>query len=364
MDNFEAQLSLVMRHMSDAVWIVDKSLQTITANRAAYQLLGLYPDKLNGHHEILPSQVAFNQGSHNLEIYLSRTIRQGYEIRFEPGLTISLPHNREVSIEGGVHPLTTQNEVIGAVAVFRPASSERSQERVQADFVAMASHNLRTPLMAIQAALDYALEAQGEQPKKQQLLREARTQTQNIAVFFQSLLDVVQLTSSRGEPLNITSVELMPLLETTLIEQRGNASSLDFFVQAPSSSLQVSADKAKTVLILQNLIAYANSRSKPGDVLQVIVQETPDEVIISLIDQGPTISPAHYQEIFWSIYPLESGKQNSAMPYSYGIGLFGVRCLVELQGGQIWASAANGNDMTDSPGISLNFTLPIWREGA
>jgi K+-sensing histidine kinase KdpD len=73
------------------------------------------------------------------------------------------------------------------------------------------------------------------------------------------------------------------------------------------------------------------------------------------LDSGAPLSPQQHQQIFWQVYPLEANKNNGAMPYGYGLGLYSVRRLVELLGGNIWVSQPAPR------GVSLNVTLPIWR---
>ncbi|MEM7347907.1 MAG: hypothetical protein AAF485_27055, partial [Chloroflexota bacterium] len=61
--------------------------------------------------------------------------------------------------------------------------------------------------------------------------------------------------------------------------------------------------------------------------------------------------------------PLETeGHNREVMPYSYSVGLFGVRRLVELLGGRIWISETREVERFKPEGIRLNFTLPIRRE--
>jgi signal transduction histidine kinase len=324
-------------------------------NPIASQLLGWPAKKVIGQYcsDIWPD----NSGSGHRELgrFLEQAMAMGDRVSFSPGVTITLENGRTTLIEGATYPVLKQGRAIGAMAIFRQVSSDRDVERLQADFVAMASHNLRTPLMSIQASLDYILEANGEIDKNKQMLAEARSQSQKIATFLRELLDVSQLALGKEAPLNIKPVNFLPLLKGIITDFGYASPDVDCELEVPKVLPLVSADEAKVEIILRNLIVHAERRSQTGDAIKIIVEEKEEEIVISILDNGLPIPQQQYQQIFWQVYPMEVNKVNGAMPYGYGIGLFTTRRLVELLGGTIWVSQPG------SHGASINFTLPIWR---
>jgi K+-sensing histidine kinase KdpD len=209
--------------------------------------------------------------------------------------------------------------------------------------------------MSIQAALDFVLEGNGDHEKNERLLAEARSQSQKIALFLRDLLDISQLTQGRELPLNIKPVNLIDLLTAIVTENQTEAIEINFELDVPDAVPLIATDKVKTTSVFHKLVAYAKGRSEPGDVLKITVEELDNDVVVSILDSGVPLSPQQHQQIFWQVYPLEANKNNGAMPYGYGLGLYSVRRLVELLGGNIWVSQPAPR------GVSLNVTLPIWR---
>lgn len=348
----QEQLSLLMNSIEDAVWLVNTKLQTLDINPMACHLLGWQAKMVVGQNWATIWPENGNSGHRELGRYLEQAMAIRGMASFTQGVTLTLKNGHINLVEGAAYPLFNQKRVIGAIAIFREISPERDMERLHADFISMASHNLRTPLMTIQASLDYVLEAKPDEAKNKQLLLEARSQSQKIALFLRELLDMSQLALGKEMSMNIKPVNILPLLRSVVADCKMD---MPCILEVPKCLPLISTDETKVNIVLHNLLAHAKRRSKTGDALRVTVEKQEEEIIISIMDSGEPIPPQHYPQIFWHVYPLEANKSNDSMPYGYGIGLFTTRRLVELLGGKIWLS------QPDTQGVSVNFTLPIWR---
>ena len=355
MAGLQERLSLLMNNTEDAVWVVDTKLEVLDLNRMAGQLLAWQPDQAIG--QAGPDLWTKNSHSGHREIgkYLEQAMVLAKTISFGQGLTLTAENSQDIFVEGAAYPLFDRGRVIGAVAIFRPASPDRDVELMQTEFISMASHNLRTPLMSILASLDHVLEVGKDPAKNHQMLLLARSQSQKIAEFLRELLDISHITVGREAPLNIKAVDLLALMRTALTEWQSQNPDFQYQLQADDQLPLVATDAIKTAIILQNLLAHAKRRSKPGDLLQVVIKPQGETLVTSIVDSGPVVPPQNYQQIFSPVYPLEMNKANGAMPYSYGVGLYGTRRLLTLLGGTIWISQPNPQ------GLSLNFSLPIYQ---
>ena len=349
------QLSLLMGYATDAIWTINTDFEILDINPAACYLLGWQETSVIGKNctDIWP--LTAENGHKEIGRYLEQAMALGGAVSFNQGVTLTSQNGRVTLVEGVAYPLFDQGRLIGATAIFGQASPDRNIEQVQADFISLASHNLRTPLMSIQAALDFVLEGNGDHEKNERLLAEARSQSQKIALFLRDLLDISQLTQGRELPLNIKPVNLIDLLTAIVTETQTEAIEINFELDVPDAVPLIATDKVKTTSVFHKLVAYAKGRSEPGDVLKITVEELDNDVVVSILDSGAPLSPQQHQQIFWQVYPLEANKNNGAMPYGYGLGLYSVRRLVELLGGNIWVSQPAPR------GVSLNVTLPIWR---
>ena len=354
-DHLQTQLALLMNHATDAIWTINTDFEILDVNPAACYLLGWQEANVIGKNCASFWPPAEESGHKEIGKYLEQAMALGSKVSFNQGVTLTSHNGRVTLVEGTAYPLFDQGRLIGATAIFGQASPDRDVEQVQGDFISLASHNLRTPLMSIQAALDFVLDGNGDQIKNERMLVEARSQSQKIALFLRELLDISQLTQERETPLNIKPVNLIDLLATIIAEDQTETAEINYELDAPDVVPLIATDKAKTAIVLQKLIAYAKGRSEPGDEVKITVEELDNDVVVSILDAGVPLSPQQYQQIFWQVYPLEANKNNGAMPYGYGLGLYSARRLVESLGGSIWVSQPAPH------GVSLNFTMPIWR---
>ena len=361
MKHQHAYLSMLTNNIEDAILFVDVDMKILDINPVACRLLGwqiegildkvCFPleDKPSESHRVLRDQ-------------LQRALNEHKQIPFQQALSIQ--NDLTNIVEGTIYPLFDHDQILGVIAIFRPAAPEKEAERLQADFIAMASHNLRTPLMSIQMALDFVLNTNDDEAlNNKHHLVQARLQSQKIASFLQELLSIAQLTQNHQIPLKIKPTNLKEVVQSAIDTPDNELSDIQYDLEIPSDFTQLLTDEGKVFVIVQNLIAYIRNRCPAEVRLKITVEEKDSEVVISIRDNGPPLPVEQYQQVFWQVYPLETGNYNSdSMPYGYSIGLFGIRRLVELLGGRIWISQARETERLSPEGISLNFTLPIRRD--
>src|SRR3989338_5913402 len=120
-----------------------------------------------------------------------------------------------LSVTVSVSPLLDENKaVIGVVGIFRDVSEERTQERQRAEFISTASHEMRTPVAAIEGYLALAMndKVSSIDAKAREYLDKAHASTQHLGKLFQDLL-----TSAKAEDGRLTShpvpVEMRDFIE-------------------------------------------------------------------------------------------------------------------------------------------------------
>ena len=102
-------------------------------------------------------------------------------------------------------------------------------------------------------------------------------------------------------------------------------------------SLQVSTDRAKLAQAVGNLLDNAAKFSPPGTAIDVQT-EVGDELVISIRDRGPGISPEHWSRVFERFYKVDRARPRESG--GFGLGLAITKHLVQVLGGRIWTEAA------------------------
>jgi len=103
--------------------------------------------------------------------------------------------------------------------------------------------------------------------------------------------------------------------------------------------LTIETDRAKLVQALDNLLDNAAKFSPPGTAIDVEAAVAGDELVISVRDRGPGISPEHWSRVFERFYKVDRARPREAG--GFGLGLAITKHLVQVLGGRIWTEAAH-----------------------
>jgi signal transduction histidine kinase len=244
--------------------------------------------------------------------------------------------------------------VVGGVVAFRDVSVEREFDRLKSDFVSMVSHELRSPLASLNAAIELVSRSSPDAALPQRTLDIARANVERLTCLIEDILNVSQIEAGQikvqQEPLT-----LLPIVRRVIRGARAHAGCRKIVLKAPGAVPFVMADRSKVEIVLNNLLTNAISYSPDGSRIMVrITNPTADELVISVIDEGIGIPEQHLNRIFDRFYQVDASDGRKV--YGRGLGLYICRRLLELQGGRIWVESKEGH------GSCFGFMLSIVRE--
>ena len=261
--------------------------------------------------------------------------------------------------------LPKTNEFVGAVAVLRDVSEARKAEQQRADFISTASHEMRTPVAAIEGYLALALNEKVSKidPGARGYLEKAHSSTQHLGELFQDLL-----TSAKAEDGRLTSnpsvVELGSYVEQItdglrlVAEKKGLA--MDFLSEAGSTVnatnarvvrplYYVYADPDRLREVITNLFDNAVKYTEKG---RISIGITGDTKVVQFFikDTGLGIPPEDLAHLFQKFYRVDNSATRTIG--GTGLGLFICRKIIELYNGRIWVESQVGK------GSSFYINLP------
>jgi len=288
-----------------------------------------------------------------------------------------------------VVPLTARGRVLGALSVanagmadpFTPEEIELVEElgrragsaidaaklmseanealRQRDEFLAIASHDMRTPLAAVRGYAQLALRHVSREPTDlaplQRWLSDIDESANRLTGLVSELMDVSLLRGGRKVPLQLEPTDLVALVNDRVREHAGSADERHAFkVSTDVAEVIGNWDASRLGRVLDNLLGNAIKYSPDGGTIDVKISADGTHGSVAVTDHGIGIAPSDISRIFT---PMFRGT-NTGSVAGTGLGLSGSRTLVELMGGRIHVQSRLGH------GSTFTIKLPLHTEAA
>ena len=213
-------------------------------------------------------------------------------------------------------------------------------DTVKDEFISTVSHELRTPLTSIRGAL--GLLSAGllgnVDPKAQNLLRIASSNTERLIRLINDILDLERMESGRAA-LKLRRCSMYDLaheaVDTMTTMADGAGIHLELTSYAPRDAIYFDADSDRILQVLTNLLSNAIKFSPPGSTIGVQIDSNPNSLLLRVVDQGRGIPVDKLETVFDRFQQIESG--DSSKKGGTGLGLAICRSIIQQHGGAIWA---------------------------
>jgi signal transduction histidine kinase len=228
------------------------------------------------------------------------------------------------------------------------------QHRVLQDFIDIAAHELRTPIMPIIGYADILREEIGERKEIKGIIYNARKLEQ----LAENILDSTKIENQTlkliTEQINLKDI----LIEMVQDYENQNITKEKYEIKLlyEPKDIFLEADKLRLSRVISNLLNNANYFTKKGNITITTTEiknndndntklEQKEQVLVSIKDTGPGISPVIIQKLF--------SKFISTASSGTGLGLFVSRNIIKAHGGEIWAE-----NNPDGEGATFSFRIP------
>jgi len=262
-----------------------------------------------------------------------------------------IEQSREIAI-GGRNLLLASRALDhgGSVTTFLDITELRRLEKVRSDFVANASHELKTPLTAIRGFAETLVEDDPPEHLRRQFLEAISKNTLRLQRLVEDLLDLSRLESggwsAGSEPLEVAAVAEEAW---DLVQEEGDDEGISFAVEGHA---RVRGDRQGLVQVFRNLFENSMRHTSEGGHVTVRIRE-PDErglIVIEVADDGEGIPAQSLPRIFERFYRADSSRARDVG--GTGLGLAIVKHLVGSMGGDVRAESRLGH------GTTIRVTLP------
>jgi signal transduction histidine kinase len=203
---------------------------------------------------------------------------------------------------------------------------------VRQEFVANLVHELKTPITSLRLTAESLLGDPLPKDRKrfaERLVKEADL----ISKIIDNLRQLGDIETG-AMAINVSQFDLGELAQES-IARLGSDRIVNCSIP---DGLVISTDRPKLAQALGNLLDNAAKFSPPGTAIDVKVEVTGGEVVISVRDRGPGISPEHWSRVFERFYKVDRARPREAG--GFGLGLAITKHLVQVLGGRIWTETA------------------------
>lgn len=272
--------------------------------------------------------------------------------------------NKKVQISSSYSPIKDKNgKLTGAICVFRDVTDRKEVERLRNEFVSTASHELRTPITAMEGYMELI---ENEKickidDKAKEYIDKARNTALGMSNLVKNLLAVTKIEEGKIQT-NITHFSIHDLAAEVVEAMGPSAKKKELYlkiVEAPNQkirgekaigrSLNVIADREQIREVLYNLVENGLKFTVEGGVAITITYDT-DNATVEIADTGMGIAADGQKHLFEKFYRVDNTATREVG--GTGLGLFITRSIVEMFGGNIWIESQVGK------GTKFYFTIP------
>jgi signal transduction histidine kinase len=236
-------------------------------------------------------------------------------------------------------PVNTNDEIGQLAAAFNNmAVALSSSEGMRRSFIANVSHELKTPMTTIAGFIDGILDGTIPPEKQNYYLKIVSQEVKRLSRLVRTMLDLSRIDNGelrlRPARFDLTNTILVALLtfEKSIDEKRLEIRGLE-----DAESLFVDGDPDMIHQVVYNLFENAVKFTNEGGYIEVKITDMPDRVDVKIKNSGHGIAPDEIAMIFDRFYKTD--KSRSQDKNGMGLGLYLVRTMLKLHGGEITVSS-------------------------
>ena len=349
------EMEEVFASLQDAVFLVDGDAHLRFLNAAALQMFEVRVE------DVLGAQLLEAFPSFGLESAV-RAALDGEKSSAQE-LTLHAPRLREVLLR--VAPVrrsapSLDGKSSGAVVILQDLTELRRLERMRRDFVANASHELRTPVANIRAMAETLIEAPGDEKLAARFYPQMISEAERLSRLVSDLLDLARLESQSEDEIStsLQQFDLVPLIYEVVSQSKYKAIERHIevtctFAPGCERDVWIVGDASALEQVIFNLLDNALSYTPTGGTVSLCIEREAggqngsslgDRVLVRVRDSGIGIPLKDLPRIFERFYRVDKARSRSQG--GTGLGLAIVKHIVENQGGSVTVESVENQGST------------------
>jgi signal transduction histidine kinase/DNA-binding response OmpR family regulator len=334
------RLERTIESLGDALLLIDGDGVVVAANPRAAELVPELPvgARMSANSEAEGPDGTAASGEDRVLPPLSRALAGEVIVERGPLTLAATAAPVDDPTEEGGRPQT--------VWTLRDVTERARLERLKSEFVATASHELRSPLTSIKGFVELLAHGTDLDARQREFVDIVLQSTNRLVELVNDLLDVARIEAGQIE-VSLQPVDLRQVVRevAVLMGPRLNEKQQDLELELPEDVPRAQADGERMRQIVTNLLTNAHLYTQAGGHLGVALRAGESEVAVVVSDDGPGMDHEQLMRIFERFY------RGSQRERGTGLGLSIVKSLVDLQGGRI--------DVKSAPGKGTRFAVAL-----
>lgn len=341
------ELKLLLSYLPIGVMVIDNYRKVELANPAMAELL---QTPISSHrHPFVQDIQQFELVALINKVFEDKTTRR--QVITLPGMPT------EKRVEATVVYTSTSEDFFQILVLLYDITEISTVEQMQMDFLTNASHELKTPVTAINGFAETLLAGAKNDPATlDQFLNIIQQESQQLSELVQDILSLSRIESQSVTQHDLTSVNLADLVDDQLavLQQLAGVKQVTLHNEVPADS-QVTTDQKKMVEVLKNLLSNAIKYNQDAGQVVVTFEQSATSWQLHVKDSGIGISQEDQSRIFQRFYRADDSRTKQVVSGT-GLGLAIVAELVAAMNGQISVKSQRG--------VGSTFTIEMPNNGS
>ena len=238
--------------------------------------------------------------------------------------------------------------------IIRTVEEIAKANKMKTEFVAIASHQLKTPIAEINWQIELLLSkfATGFSEQQSEIVGEIAHSSEKMGRLVNDLLDVARIDQGQLA-LNKERIDICNLVREAVESQRKAAllANVELRDSCPVSPVEISIDKRRILVAFDNLVSNAIKYIDGKGIVEIFLEEKDGMVQVCVRDNGVGIPKEEQDQIAQKYFRSNNSIKNKTD--GTGLGLYIAKNIVEQSGGTFWFNS------TENIGSEFYFTLPV-----
>jgi PAS domain S-box-containing protein len=345
----EAKDQAILSNVGDGLIVTDAAGNILMINKVATAMMRVEDGEVDGKviYEKFPLYdqngefVPRERRPIFLVLHTGQRVKESFEFRRSDGTKFFIDITATSVMQSG--------KLTGAIAIIRDVTKEKDVDRMKTEFISLASHQLRTPLSAINWFSEMLLAGDAgplSDPQKE-FAQNIIDSTRRMIDLVNALLNISRIESGRiiVDP---KLTDLSKLLDGIVHDLKGK-------IEERQQNLAVSVYHDLPLInigqVYLNLLTNAIKYTSKGGDISVLVSRKGDELISQVSDNGYGIPKSEQGRMFQKFFRATNIAKVETD--GTGLGMYLIKAIIESSGGKIWFESEEGK------GTTFWFSLPM-----